>query len=210
MEKEKLLDVADGINFLPPTDGVMPTKWEGGLSLLAYKICQGCGCMIIKPNRSRKNLAKTRFCSQSCWAKHENVMRSSVVREKVSQTLKKIGHKPRIRGGNGQLTEIQKNFLKALGKGWETEVAIPTKCPRSAHLYPTCYKVDLGNKQLKLAIELDGYSHSAIIKKAQDKKKDQFLQSVGWKVLRLKNQEAESRYMTWLSKGIPVISLKEF
>jgi len=44
------------------------------------------------------------------------------------------------------------------------EVAIPTKMNRSDRLYPTCYKVDVGNVHLKIAIEVDGPSHCALEK----------------------------------------------
>ena len=51
------------------------------------------------------------------------------------------------RGGNGKFTPAQ--VLLATSLGWEMEVAIPTK---SKSPYPTCYKVDVGNRDLKLAI----------------------------------------------------------
>ena len=53
--------------------------------------------------------------------------------------------------------------------------------------YPTHYKIDLADRATMTAVEVDGSSHTALERKAQDRKKDSFLTSLGWKVLRLSN-----------------------
>jgi len=40
-----------------------------------------------------------------------------------------------------------------------------------------------------LAIEIDGNSHCLLSRQAQDRKKENFLKSLGWTVLRFTNQQ---------------------
>lgn len=77
--------------------------------------------------------------------------------------------------------------LLASRLGWPTEVPIKTNMKRGLG-YPNCYKVDIGNPELKIAIEVDGGSHSTIINRARDVKRDALLNGLGWTVLRFKNR----------------------
>jgi len=79
-------------------------------------------------------------------------------------------------------------MLLAKALGWQVEVVIPTHRRRGSG-FPACYKVDIGNQELRIAIEIDGHSHGALIRKQQDRKKEAFLRSVGWTVLRFSNGE---------------------
>ena len=207
------LDVPDDIHFLPHKDGCEPNKWFGGWNLLAYKICQNCG-KRFHPAKGHgiTQFAKKRFCCKRCFYLKENPMKKEQTRKNLSKKLKSIGWKPPVRYGNGYLSPIQEKWLDVLKKdGWVAECAIKTNHNQwDGSGYPTCYKVDLGNAQLKLAIELDGFSHNALARKALDRKKDAFLQSIGWKVLRLKNKDAELRYMIYKSKGTPLFSPTDF
>jgi hypothetical protein len=118
--------------------------------------------------------------------KQNNPMHKKSVRDKVSATLKAMGWGPRIQGGNGRgLTEPQRRLAEALG--WPTEFTISTNVRN--HVYPSCYKVDIANPQLMVAIEVDGNSHGALERKRQDRKKEALLTGLGWKVLRFKNRE---------------------
>ena len=54
---------------------------------------------------------------------------------------------------------------------------------------PTNYKVDIGNIEHKLAIEVDGGSHRGRGRKALDAKKQAVLEFLGWSVLRFWNEE---------------------
>ena len=67
--------------------------------------------------------------------------------------------------------------------------------PKKAKTHPTCYKVDIGNEALKIAIELDGQSHYGK-RKELDAKKDAMLVSLGWKVYRVKNWQVPSLCLT--------------
>jgi hypothetical protein len=116
------------------------------------------------------------------------------------------------RGGNGRDTPIpQKILLTALGYPWTNELAIknaPENIPNGLKKQycmdrnlPTCYKIDIGPRRLKIGIEIDGGSHLWKERKKLDKKKERYLKKLGWKVLRFTNQEV----MTNLSKVLSEI-----
>lgn len=90
------------------------------------------------------------------------------------------------RGGNGQYTPEQLRLRKVLGSKWTLELPIRThqKPP-----YPTAYKVDIGRKKYKIAIEVDGPCHRHKKNIEKDKRKDTLLASLGWKVFRFTNAE---------------------
>lgn len=138
--------------------------------------------------RASANMTETnrRFASERMRAR--NPMSREDVRARVSATLRAIGHRPKTRGGNGMLTEPQKALAEALG--WQCEVAV--SCPRLEGR-PTVYKVDVANPDSKIAIEVDGPSHSALKVKAADRRKEEFLRSCGWSVFRFSNQEVTER-----------------
>jgi very-short-patch-repair endonuclease len=115
-----------------------------------------------------------------------NPMMDEATRTKMSMTLKEIGHGPKRRGGNGRGPTVPQAELARL-TGLAIEHAIQTKVPRGQG-YPTCYKVDLADVDLCLAVEIDGATHSGK-QKAIDAKKDAFLASCGWTVLRFSNEE---------------------
>ena len=110
------------------------------------------------------------------------------VREKVSDTLQKMGHKPTLRGGNGTgPTKAEQVLLKEL-PGWDWNYAISLW--KKQKDYPTCYKVDLAYPSLKIAVEIDGYSHKVLTRQVQDRKKEAKLKELGWLVLRVSNERA--------------------
>ena len=103
------------------------------------------------------------------------------------------------RGGNGKLTTPQ--IILACSLGWVTEFVICT----GHHSYdgsgfPTNYKVDIANPVLKLAVEVDGLGHNSKKGKQLDKKKEGKLTSLGWKVLRVTNEEVMTNLSTVLLK----------
>lgn len=119
--------------------------------------------------------------------------------EKMKQT-KRINGTLHIwageRGGNGTYTEPQ--MLLAATLGWEMEVAIPLAphLPKgekreytTANGWPTNYKLDIGNRTLKIGIEVDGRGHKWSEKLKKDKKKEDALKPLGWKVLHFTNEE---------------------
>jgi len=137
---------------------------------------QSCGCLHSKlsSNRMKKN----------------NPMFKKETRDKMSNTLKYIGHKPRIQGGNGKEMPVsQRVLLVALGKGWYAEHVVLTKGIMDS---PYNYKIDIANPKKMIAIEVDGRSHCLLKRQEQDRKKEKILKKLGWIVLRFKNEEVMS------------------
>ena len=139
--------------------------------------------------RSSAAMAATNRVHASDRMKRRNPMSDPAAKAKMSATLRAIGWKPPVRGGNGHLTVPQLALASALG--WETEISVPTKAKRGTGM-PTCYKLDVGNPALKLGIEVDGASHQSPAKREQDQRKEAFLRSCGWTVLRFQNQQVKT------------------
>lgn len=78
-------------------------------------------------------------------------------------------------------------ILLSKSLGWKTEVAVSLGPKQQG--YPTCYKVDIGNHFLKIAIEVDGNCHNSNLMRFLDKKKEDRLRELGWTVLRFTNEE---------------------
>lgn len=93
------------------------------------------------------------------------------------------------RGGNGKgLSLAEQTLLSELGINWTFNHPVATKLRSSGPGYPTCYKIDIANTESMIAVEVDGHSHRS--RKDQDKKKTEFLESKGWRVIRVTNREA--------------------
>ncbi|NDG20230.1 MAG: DUF559 domain-containing protein [Betaproteobacteria bacterium] len=205
------------IDSLPPNFGFKPGSWPEKVFLMR-KACLVCG-IEIKPSiylskggsvqfPSRKAWEEKQTCSRSCAKKLKNPMHNESTRKSVSQTLKLMGHKPKIQGGNGRgLSKPQAMLLEKLGEGWKAEFVVATKL-RSLG-YPHHYKIDLANQERMIAIEVDGMSHTTLERKEQDRRKDLFLVSQGWLVLRLSNQKAIDLCLTCTSKDILLTLLTE-
>ena len=119
--------------------------------------------------------------------KLNNPMWMEGIKEKAVATNKALGTKPKIRGGNGKEMPVpQRVLLTALGDDWYAEHSVATG------FRPTCYKIDIASPKLMVAIEVDGGSHDTLARKKQDNRKDTFLKSKGWKVIRFKNKEVMS------------------
>lgn len=195
------------------TTGAKAPVWEVITNM--YK-CFWCNTIIENPTKSQKDhfkLSKHMYCSKECSTmyrkkissitmsntnkkyasnrmKINNPMNSPIIRKKVSETLKNIGHKPIIQGGNGRGLTIPQaillNKLISLGILCVAEQPICTKTKRHQG-YPPCYKVDIAILNKMIAIEIDGVSHNTITRQQLDIKKDQFLKSIGWTIIRFKN-----------------------
>lgn len=111
------------------------------------------------------------------------------------------------RGGNGTHTEPQ--ILLASTLKWELEVAVTLAdhLPKGekreylkANDWPTCYKLDIGNRNLKIGIEVDGKGHKWKRKREKDKKKEEALKPLGWGVLHFTNKEIMTNLSMVLSE----------
>jgi very-short-patch-repair endonuclease len=71
---------------------------------------------------------------------------------------------------------------------------------------PHCYKIDVANRTLKIAIEVDGGSHGTLERKAQDARKEEFLVGCGWVVLRFSNKAVTERLAECVQTVLSTIS----
>lgn len=109
---------------------------------------------------------------------------------------KRTPHKVKInRGGNGHINDLQNYFFSKLLGSWEIEGVVVMGKELSVKFHsPNHYKVDILNRELMVAIELDGESHNGAKRKDQDKRKDLVLQELGFKVIRIKNKVLLARF----------------
>ena len=128
-----------------------------------------------------------------------NPMTMPGVREKVSKTLRQMGHRPPWIGGKGRgMTRPQRLLLHHLGVGWLAEYPVPVN-PKRANL-PTCLYLDIGNPALMIAIEVDGATHCTHTVKEADQRKTEYLNGLGWKVLRFWNRQI----LDWIDTEMPM------
>lgn len=131
-------------------------------------------------------------------------------RQHLSQKAKEAGLKPKVRGGNGTgMTAAESHLwpvLEPLGMVWNYPVYIGRGQPG----YPPHYKLDFAHETLMVGLEVDGSSHRMTERKLQDVKKTQKLESLGWKVYRISNENTQKIPGILKSKDAPITSLEEF
>ena len=126
-------------------------------------------------------------------------MLDPVSRAKVSETLKRRGYQSQLRGGNGRgMSAAQMLLLSSLGTGWESELVVATGTKGNG--MPSHWKIDIAHQTHMIAVEVDGSSHRSRKVKERDLRKDLFLASCGWKVLRFTNQEVISSLDTVMER----------
>lgn len=89
------------------------------------------------------------------------------------------------RGGNGADMAVPQRML-ADALQWQTEFVVTTGATRGSGM-PHHYRLDMAHPELKIAVEVDGRSHNWEKVKESDARKDAFLASLGWNVLRFSN-----------------------
>lgn len=179
-------------------------QWKHGGTYCSRE-CSSEYCRKI----SSETMSKTNKKYASERMKKNNPMKREDVREKVSKRLKEIGHCPKIRCGNGAgLTVPQQTLLLALTEiGPYAEYAIPTKYAEKYETpYPDSYKVDIAIPSQMVAIEVDGNSHCALKRKEQDGKKEYCLNTLGWRVLRFKNEQVMEHLEDCVQTVMSIIS----
>jgi hypothetical protein len=134
-----------------------------------------------------ETMARTNREYASARMTERNPMQRPEVRAKQRTTLRAMGWKPPVQGGNGK-GPTAPQLLLASALGWPMEIAIPARKGSRERGMASCYKIDIGNPTLQIGIEVDGGSHRALDRKAQDRKKEAFLNGVGWTVLRFSNR----------------------
>ena len=176
--------------------------------------CSGCGRDTGITTKNRRQMFRRTgraYCSETCrdatvrqissqtmartnrrYASERMVSNNPMYRqeclEKMRAQLRTIGHRPVVQGGNGRpMPEAQRLMKSALGNAWEVEFVVPTK--RRHQGYPSHYKLDIAHPLRKVAVEIDGSSHSASKVRGTDRRKELFLRQNGWLVLRFSNTE---------------------
>jgi hypothetical protein len=121
----------------------------------------------------------------------KEAMRRPDVRKRHLAGLERVRDKYGVnfRGGNGQAVTPFVREMAAIYEpdGYKKELAIATAKHTTEHRPPDSYKVDFGNPLSKVAIEFDGPSHTRQHKE-RDQKKTEVLESLGWKVIRIKHR----------------------
>lgn len=144
--------------------------------------------------RSSETMAETNRKYASERMKKRNPMQDPAVRKKVSRTHKKNRHRPPVQGGNGRpMPKPQVDMLAALGEGWVPEFVVLTHTNRVKGGPPTHYKIDVAHPRLKVAVEIDGSSHTSRKVQRSDARKGAFLASNGWEVVRVTNADVSDR-----------------
>jgi UvrD/REP helicase N-terminal domain/Protein of unknown function (DUF559)/UvrD-like helicase C-terminal domain/AAA domain len=115
-------------------------------------------------------------------------------------------------GGNGNgLSRAERILLERLGKNWIANYIVRTGVKRRNYVsgtptgrvgarpgttfslgLPTHFKIDLANPDRMIAVEVDGKSHQWAERREQDARKDAWLRSRGWTVVRITNEEVRS------------------
>lgn len=128
--------------------------------------------------RTNQRHASTRMKDNNPMSRPESV-------EKMKATLKRIGHKPRLRYGNGHgLTKPQQVLSEFLG--WPTEVPITVGDGQ----FPSAYSADIAHPTMRVLVEVDGTSHSSRVVRESDRRRDARLASIGWLTFRFSNRDA--------------------
>lgn len=122
--------------------------------------------------------------------RERNPMSDPATRERMSRTLRELGHRPPVRGGNGSgMTEPQRLLLSELGEGWLPELSLGTGKGARARGLPNRYTLDIAHPDRKIAVEVDGRSHRSRARRESDSRKDAWLRSEGWTVFRFSNED---------------------
>lgn len=204
-------------------------------ALTIKSFCLECNCPILLDTHEKRSRAKKQggiLCSQKCITerrkktsgalltqyikenpqksmKETDPIRWEKMKIEMTKTLKRIGHQPKTRGGNGRQPPIpQQRLFDALGEGWVMEYPIKTKdIPNRKELrLPTCYKSDIANPNLMIAIEVNGSSHTSLKVQEKDKKKERILVGLGWKTLVFTNQEVMEHLEESVQTVLSIIS----
>lgn len=218
---EKKSSARQSIPSSPTLDGLQPSVLsEEGLFLrMSCPVCANKYLLQKSKwawNRARgtrvgltcsKSCARKKYHAENPGASYFNRMpeeqrgnpsgttRTPEQRAHLSRLAKARAHHPPYRGGNGTgMSPAERVVSQCLPPGWvwNYPVALGKRQPD----FPTNYKLDFAHPTSRLGLEIDGSSHTAAARKAQDRKKEAKLASLGWSVYRLSNAEALRLFST--------------
>jgi len=126
----------------------------------------------------------------------ENPIYSPEVRRRAAVTQRLNGYK----NLNWKHSTTEAQRILSIALGWGTEVTIKTndlsgrarsRTERAA-FRPHYYNLDIADPVLKIAIEVDGNSHRCKERQQRDARRESFLLSQGWVLLRFTNKRVLS------------------
>jgi hypothetical protein len=172
-------------------------KYNENKRILHKGICNVCNKEFESTIKNQSNCGvKCAGKLSSNRMKINNPMSNIETRKKVSNTLKKINHKPNIRGGNGTGLTIHQKMLfdkiVEIDDSFVCEYIFKTRDHTESKEYPNHYKIDIGSEKKMIAIEVDGNSHNLYKIKQCDIKKENLLNFARWKVLRFTNSQIQT------------------
>ena len=163
------------------------------------KTCKICSKNFEAPYRHKK------CCSKKCRSESARITmietnkKFASSRQRINNSMWKQGalenmiktkckngtfrQPPKKQGGNGRILPLPVRILNEKLR-WKTTYIVRTglKTP-----YPYHYKLEIANEEKKICIEVDGPCNYS--RKEESKRKQDFLESLEWKVLRFKNKE---------------------
>jgi hypothetical protein len=123
---------------------------------------------------------------------------SEGARKKMSESHKKLDHS-HLTGGNGTGGSWAEKLMRLILPPQFQQEYIFTDV-RKSEGYSTHYKIDFADPTTKIAIEIQGQSHSTVLGKMRDKKKRELLEERGWLVLCITNAQVASVFGISMSK----------
>lgn len=153
-------------------------------SLHTPQRAEACRQAMQRLRRNPKAMEKLRRYLPSDRNPFRNPVKRAEAQNKAHRKLMASGYRM-LNGGNGKGPTRPQLMLVSL-LGWPTKYVVPTK---GLPGYPSHYKLDIANPERRVAIEVDGQSHSSKAVRAKDIKKTRFLEERGWTVLRFRNAE---------------------
>lgn len=129
-----------------------------------------------------------------------NPMFKEDIKNKMTQTLRRLSKEGKLNNnfkyGNGHISKAENFILEDMIKlGFSYNKGIHTKEYRELYpesKIPIVYKPDYINKDLKIAIEIDGNNHKSTKIKLLDEKKEKVLKFYGYTILRFSNEDVLS------------------
>jgi hypothetical protein len=98
-----------------------------------------------------------------------------------------------LNGGNGRPLPVPVRLLSQFLK-WPTEVLVPVNPWTKADGNPKCFRIDIAEPRLRIAVEVDGRSHNDKLIQQKDRRKEVYLAAHGWTVLRFRNSKVLTEF----------------
>ena len=181
-------------------------KFSSSLYGISDKTRAACSAALKKLWKDKKFAKKKSEESRKRMLENNPVYMDGVV-EKAMQTRKDNGfvYKNNFKYGNGKISPHEKLVFDVLSKyGFLFNSPINTKLYRERFpdiRVPNHYKPDFLNEEHKICIEVDGKDHRKKAIKEKDRKKEECLSYLGYKVFRLSHEEIDSEeYLERLDK----------